>query len=500
MKNLVLGGVSSYTIVDGTKVTERDLGNNFLMDKSSLGQSKAECCSRLLQDFNESVSGRFVAETPEQLMDAKPDFFDGFDLVLATQLTSAYQHKLCDICRKSGARVVFGRSYGLFGLVRISASEHTVVESKPDNVLLQLRVKDPWPELAEYASNFDLESLDDMTYKHVPYVVLLIKFAEAWKLGHGGNLPQGRAEQRDFKAFVRSQQRRRRGEPEGVADEGENFREAVENAHYLWSPPGVPSEISRYFADPACEEITSASSHFWVCMAAVKDFVAERSGGALPLPGSIPDMTATTDLYLDLKRLYDSKAEEDCDWVFDRAIQILSRTPGADPSALGRDYVKGFCKNCAHVKVLRFPTVRQEQEGFLGGASQSSYLQSLLLSEDTAENAFVYLMLHAADRFRQTHGHFPGKFDDGVQEDVGGVKSIVSSALSEAGLPTIPVAEEYVQELCRCGAGEIHTVAAVVGGIVAEEAIKLLTEQFVPLSGTLVYNAIRSTTLRIGKF
>ena len=67
MKNLVLGGVSSYTIVDGTKVTERDLGNNFLMDKSSLGQAKAECCSRLLQDFNESVSGRFVAETPEHL-------------------------------------------------------------------------------------------------------------------------------------------------------------------------------------------------------------------------------------------------------------------------------------------------------------------------------------------------------------------------------------------------------------------------------------------------
>ena len=32
------------------------------------------------------------------------------------------------------------------------------------------------------------------------------------------------------------------------------------------------------------------------------------------------------------------------------------------------------------------------------------------------------------------------------------------------------------------------------------KAIKLLTEQFVPLSGTLVYNAIRSTTLRIGKF
>ena len=125
----------------------RDLGNNFLVDRGSLGSSKAECCSRLLQEFNESVSGRFIAETPEQLIDQKPEFFAGFTLVLATQLTEAYQVKLDAICRGCGVAVIFGRSYGLFGQVRISAGEHNVLESKPENVLRDLRVHRPWEEL-----------------------------------------------------------------------------------------------------------------------------------------------------------------------------------------------------------------------------------------------------------------------------------------------------------------------------------------------------------------
>jgi amyloid beta precursor protein binding protein 1 len=46
----------------------------------------------------------------------------------------------------------------------------------------------------------------------------------------------------------------------------------------------------------------------------------------------------------------------------------------------------------------------------------------------------------------------------------------------------------------RFGAAELHVVAAVMGGIAAQEAIKLVTRQFVPLAGTLVYNAMASTT------
>ncbi|KAL0646426.1 hypothetical protein Bca4012_044717 [Brassica carinata] len=40
LKNLVLGGVGSITVVDGSKVELGDLGNNFMVDEASVGQSK----------------------------------------------------------------------------------------------------------------------------------------------------------------------------------------------------------------------------------------------------------------------------------------------------------------------------------------------------------------------------------------------------------------------------------------------------------------------------
>jgi amyloid beta precursor protein binding protein 1 len=48
--------------------------------------------------------------------------------------------------------------------------------------------------------------------------------------------------------------------------------------------------------------------------------------------------------------------------------------------------------------------------------------------------------------------------------------------------------------MCRFGAGELHVIAAIVGGMAAQESIKIITKQFTPVSGTLVYNGIMGTT------
>lgn len=37
-------------------------------------------------------------------------------------------------------------------------------------------------------------------------------------------------------------------------------------------------------------------------------------------------------------------------------------------------------------------------------------------------------------------------------------------------------------------------MGAVMGGLAAQEAIKLITRQFVPVAGTLIYNSMSSTT------
>jgi len=86
LKNLVLGGIASFTIVDGNKVTAWDLGNNFLVDQSRIGQSRAQAVTDLLKEMNDSVSGSYVEDTPEQLLESRPEFLAGYDLVIATQV------------------------------------------------------------------------------------------------------------------------------------------------------------------------------------------------------------------------------------------------------------------------------------------------------------------------------------------------------------------------------------------------------------------------------
>jgi amyloid beta precursor protein binding protein 1 len=87
LKNLVLGGIASFTIVDGQKVETRDLGNNFLVDQAGLGRSRAQVVTELLKEMNDSVSGSYVEDTPEALLENDPQFLEGYDLVIATQVS-----------------------------------------------------------------------------------------------------------------------------------------------------------------------------------------------------------------------------------------------------------------------------------------------------------------------------------------------------------------------------------------------------------------------------
>ena len=86
LKNLVLGGIAQFTIVDASRVQPADLGNNFLLHMDSLGGSRALHVTDLLKELNESVRGSFVEEAPEALLEHNPAFFKEFDLVVATQV------------------------------------------------------------------------------------------------------------------------------------------------------------------------------------------------------------------------------------------------------------------------------------------------------------------------------------------------------------------------------------------------------------------------------
>ena len=54
-------------------------------------------------------------------------------------------------------------------MLQISGPEMTIVESKPDTVVADLRLSQPWPELVAFSDSIDLDSCTDMIHKHVPY-------------------------------------------------------------------------------------------------------------------------------------------------------------------------------------------------------------------------------------------------------------------------------------------------------------------------------------------
>ena len=86
LKNLVLGGIAGFTVVDDATVQPCDLGTNFLLERASMGKLRAAAVTEFLAELNEGVASSYVAEAPRSLIESNPAFFADFQLVLATQV------------------------------------------------------------------------------------------------------------------------------------------------------------------------------------------------------------------------------------------------------------------------------------------------------------------------------------------------------------------------------------------------------------------------------
>ncbi|KAI3806780.1 hypothetical protein L1987_22695 [Smallanthus sonchifolius] len=474
LKNLVLGGIGSITVVDGSKVENGDLGNNFMVNESSLGQPKAKCVCAFLQELNDAVKAKFIEEHPVTLIETNPSFFSQFTLVVATQLVEDSMVKLDRICRDANVMLIFARSYGLSGFVRISAKEHAVIESKPDHFLDDLRLNNPWPELKKFTDNIDLDTSDPVVHKHVPYILILVKIAEEWAKSHGGRLPSTREEKKEFKELIKAKM---------VAADEDNYKEAIEASFKVFASQGISSDLKRIL-DDTCAEVESGASDFWVMVAALKEFIANEGGGEAPLEGSIPDMTSSTELYVNLQKLYQAKAEADFLVVEQRVRNILKKI-GRDPYSISKTDIKGFCKNARKLTVCRYKLIEEEFS-----SPVLPELQKYLTDEEYSVAVGFYILLRAVDRFSANYNTFPGQFDGAMDEDISRLKTTAISLLSDLGCNGSTLTEDLINEMCRYGAAELHAVAAYIGGVTSQEVIKLITRQFVPMSGTFIFNGI----------
>lgn len=114
---------------------------------------------------------------------------------------------------------------------------------------------------------------------------------------------------------------------------------------------------------------------------------------------------------------------------------------------------------------------------------------------DDSDNDFItiYVCLKALDLFFSTYGRLPGCRNDQVETDICKLKDCVKRMIGKSFIQ-LKTLDQGLYEVCRYGGAELHATSAFMGGFVAQEVIKITTNQYVPADDTIVYNAMTATT------
>lgn len=113
---------------------------------------------------------------------------------------------------------------------------------------------------------------------------------------------------------------------------------------------------------------------------------------------------------------------------------------------------------------------------------------------DSDDDFIFYILLRAVEIFQTENNRYPGNNQEILDSDVALLKRVLNKLLNEHRVNNMSIKEEFIHEICRYGNSELHSISGFLGGCAAHEAIKLLTNQFIPINNTLIYNGIKQTT------
>lgn len=133
-KNLVLAGVGSLTILDDAVVTETDLGAQFFLQEEGniIGQNRAQAAAPAIQKLNPRVK---VHVDAGGIKSKGPSYFQGFDVVVATDLDPDTFNLVNTATRLNDKPFYAAGTHGMYGFIFSDLIEHTfAVESEVSNV------------------------------------------------------------------------------------------------------------------------------------------------------------------------------------------------------------------------------------------------------------------------------------------------------------------------------------------------------------------------------
>lgn len=216
-------------------------------------------------------------------------------------------------------------SYGFIGSIRLQVSEHCIIESHPDNLLEDLRLDKPFDGLKEFMETIKLAEMDHKQFSHTPYLMLLYKALEIWREKHNSNLPSNYKEKQILKdiiskgwfsdfidlfpycSIVNYESNTELGcgivkEEDANTGGEENVTEAIKAVNTALNKTQIPSSVQKILSDDQCIHLKEKNP-FWIVARGVKEFVEKEGNGALPLRGSLPDMTSDSQRYIALQNV-----------------------------------------------------------------------------------------------------------------------------------------------------------------------------------------------------
>ncbi|KAF4971946.1 hypothetical protein FZEAL_9716 [Fusarium zealandicum] len=470
LKNLVLPGIGRFTIADQAVVGHQDLGVNFFVDESWLDRPRAEACTNFLLELNPEVQGEWYPKSKndsfslQELLGNSPTFTM---ILYALPLPQDQVQLIHEYARQNKTPTIAVHSVGYYSYFKTALpGTFPIVDTHPDEAATtDLRLLAPWSELTEFARNMtqDIENLENHEHGHLPLVVVLLHYLEKWQQTHDGAYPTSYADKTAFRKTV--SEAMRTNNPEGGE---ENFEEAVAAVMKHVVVPSVPSSLQQVF-DYVHQDTDETKSGFWIIAEAVKQFLSKQ--GRLPVPGGLPDMKAQSSVYIKLQNIYKERARQDVSQVLE-TVRSVSGGEDIEPAQ-----VELFCKNARFIKLingLEDKSVKLDQ--VIEQQLANDEIAAIAGPEMPLSLVPIYLALSAIS-------HVTTASADEIMAFVG--QNAPQAANNERYQKT-------AEEVERAAGGELHNISAVTGGMVAQEMIKIITKQYVPIDNTCIFDGIDS--------
>ena len=511
LKNLILSGVGEVTIVDDSKISEEDLKNNFFVDAADVGKIRGEIVLKNLLELNPDVKGNFINKSVKDYLNDEKKDYKSFNILIGTNLQTEENNKLYSIAKKNCLGLTIVKNNGLMNYIRLYENYHGNMNLRLlDNPVADYRLSCPWKELVDFCNTFNLEKMDLIDHKNVPYFVILILALEKFRKNKNNPKanPKTKEEKEELKNIVKSFML-----STGTEGENENIEEALSkiyfcNDSYNNLTTYKMEQIFDVIEKTPQKDLFSKSNNymklFFVYFISLKKFFEKNK--TYPLCGSIPDMISNTKNFISLKQIYNTKAKNDHKEMRDMVNNEIKENKNLlseDKKELDKlvnnltndqiDIVDILNKNWPQVSLFVYPDNEFEEEAKNFDPDQ--------FDEQFQQLNFVwYLLFRASDKFFAKNKRYPGQNIDDFKKDVptlfGLLKEEYNKLSSKPNLGN-ELNEDNTFEFCRMGRGYVPPVVSIVGSIASQEIIKLITYQFETVNNTIIYDGINVTLSNI---